>query len=152
MKNKALICLLFVASAAACRDSGGPDLSLRFDALPVLRDTIILDSATLVSRRPPPITAEGEGARITVRGYIETPCANERVRGSAWRNDDGAIRLLVRSVHSGDTCAFRTDPYTYEAVVKSDRAAQRVVVEHRRDARRRDGVVLDTALTLSPAP
>jgi hypothetical protein len=150
--SQTLILVLLLSAASACHDASGPDLAFRFQASLIRRDTVIVDPP----RGPyslPPTRAEAAAHRITVRGYLETPCSREKVRVSARRDASGVIRIRVRAERTGGTCAFTTDPYTYVATVDNVAGPrQRVVVEHLRDARRADGAVLDTVLELSPTP
>jgi hypothetical protein len=124
---------------------------MRFEVAPVLLDTIVFNPGAPRPHAPPPTTAGLEGTGLVVRGYYETPCAGDRVKGYARRQGD-AIRVLVTSERSSSNCAFRTDPYTYAAMLDGIGGTTHIVVEHRRDGNRPDGVVLDTSLTAPTRP
>lgn len=144
MNKRLAICALSILAAACGRSGTGPDLGMAFDVHPVQRDTIDREA-----ENPPPTIIAVDGSVLRVSGYFETPCAREQVRGSASRDGAGAIQVRIWAERSGSTCPMRADPYTYDGRIHNlEPGSYRIRVEHRRDARRHDGVVLERTVTI----
>lgn len=149
MRTSALFCAL-VGLLAACSGGGtNSDFPMSFSVQPVDRDTIEFDPTDPDPGTVPPIRAIAAAGGFVVHGYFSTPCTRDPIRGRGSRRDDGTVHVRVWAERQGGSCPARPDSYTYEARVAGlNPGTVHLTVEHERDARRNDGVVLDTLLAI----
>lgn len=148
MRRSAAACVAFLA--AACTGSAtGPSIEMRFSVAPAQPDTVVLNPSEPQPDGLPPTLVTVDGSTVRISGYFATPCMRDAVQGTARRDGASSIRVLIRSVSASATCATRPDSYTYEGLLHHlDPGTYRMVVVHERDARRADGVVVETSVTL----
>jgi hypothetical protein len=146
---KRLLTLVCAIAVGACSDPGtGASLRMSLQVAPVDRDTVEFDPSNPESGSVPPTTARIQNGTLTVSGYFETPCMGDAVKGSA-RLDGTTVLIRIRAERVDNTCMTQPDPYTYDGRVHNlDSGTYRVLVEHERDARRQNGVVLDTPISI----
>lgn len=145
--RRQIVGLLGLALMGACGDPGtGASLRMSLQVAPVDPGTVVFDPANPETGNVPPVAVRIHDGTLHVSGYFETPCRREPVRGSA-RLTGSTVRIRIWAERVDDNCMTRPDPYTYDGLVHNlDGGTYRVVLEHERDARRRDGVVLDAVL------
>lgn len=136
---KKLLCLGLLF-AAGCQGNGtGPALAMSFQA----------DRTEPPEGALPPTVISVEGSAVLVSGYFPTPCSSEPIHGSAVRSAASSVRIRIRAERVSRDCAYRPTHYTYQGRVHNlEPGSYRVVVEHERDSRRPDGIVMEQAVTI----
>lgn len=148
---------VFLALAAVACGSGiepEPEFALSFNVVPVdtlmTGDTVVFqreqidfnDLDKLVTLRP--VQASAAPGTIRVVGSFVTGCSGTQPDASMERRPGGVTLVIAFPPKRMNACATVPEPYTYEArFTEVSSGSYNLVVEHKGDIIRTDGVVLE---------